>query len=325
MITRLLRKMRSTSVTSSLHCHLRVYRVSPNTYPCSSRALSSTDRSNNDNEIVSFPWRHDSLPPDRILEHEDFSGQYNPTKIDPPILRKLIAARELNIPLSQIIPVPFHTHEWESDLAINMAVGFEFAIAELLQSLFKVPVKNDNGIVSIDCSANNDNNNSLADCSESNEYLHGMMDKKLISEYNNGIDTENMQLKLSLQPIEAKLEHIFAIPVPGLTREVVEENPYLRANIYRLHHAYEETGFDEHYFDLLTDFAKNGPEKRTIIAEAAIKCNEFYQLTDANGTVIDGMEDDEPAEEVVHIVRYEVVTDEALEGSDSGEREIGQW
>ena len=35
------------------------------------------------------------------------------------------------------------------------------------------------------------------------------------------------------------------------------------------------------------------------------------------------MEDDEP-EEVVHIVRYEVVTDEALEGSDS-EREIGQW
>jgi len=150
-----------------------------------------------------------------------------------------------------------------------------------------------------------------------------MMDKKLISAYNNGIDTD-MQLKLSLHPIEAKLEHIFAIPVPGLTREAVEENPYLRANIYRLHHAYQEAGFDEHYFDLLIDFAKNGPEKRTIIAEAAIKCNEFYQLRDASGTIIDGMEDDEP-EEVVHIVRYEVVTDEALEGSDSGEREIGQW
>ena len=96
-----------------------------------------------------------------------------------------------------------------------------------------VPVKNENGIVSIDCSANNDieNNSSVTDCSESNEYLHGMMDKKLISAYNNGFDRENMQLKLSLQPIEAELEHIFAIPVPGLTREAVEENPYLRANI----------------------------------------------------------------------------------------------
>jgi len=165
-----------------------------------------------------------------------------------------------------------------------------------------------------------DNDSSI----ENNEYLHGMMDKKLICTYNNEINPENMQLKLSLQPIEAKLEHIFAIPVPGLTREVVEENPYLRANIYRLHNAYEEAGFDEHYFDLLIDFAKNGPEKRTIIAEAAIKCNEFYQLKDASGTVIDGMEDDEP-EEVVHIVRYEVVTDEASEGSDLGEREIGQW
>ena len=190
-----------------------------------------------------------------------------------------------------------------------------------------VPVKNETGIVSIDCSANDDidSNSSVSVCSENNEYLHGMMDKKLISAYNNAINPENMQLKLSLQPIEAKLEHIFAIPVPGLTREAVEENPYLRANIYRLHHAYEETGFDEHYFDLLTDFAKNGPEKRTIIAEAAITCNEFYQIKDANGTVIEGMGDDEPAEEVVHIVRYEVVTDEALEGSDSGEREIGQW
>ena len=204
-------------------------------------------------------------------------------------------------------------------LTLHLIVGRHLIIRNI------VPVKNENGIVSIDCSANNDiDTNNLKDCIEINDYLHGMMDKKLISAYNNGFDTENMQLTLSLQPIEAKLEHIFAIPVPGLTREAVEENPYLRANIYRLHHAYQESGFDEHYFDLLTDFAKNGAEKRTIIAEAAITCNEFFQVKDASGTVIDGMEDDEP-EEVVHIVRYEVVTDEASEGSDSGEREIGQW
>ena len=76
-----------------------------------------------------------------------------------------------------------------------------------------------------------DTNSSVSDCIENNDYLHGMMNNKLISAYNNGFDRENMQLKLSLQPIEAELEHIFAIPVPGLTREAVEENPYLRANI----------------------------------------------------------------------------------------------
>lgn len=151
-----------------------------------------------------------------------------------------------------------------------------------------------------------------------------MMDKKLIKQYQ--INPENLRLKFSLRPVEAELKHIFAVPVPGLTRDIgkttlrlllllmstsskfsplissriVEDNPYLRGAIYRLHTAYDENGFDEHYFDLLTDFAKHGPDKRTVIAEAAIKCYEFFQVKDATtGAVVQGMEDGSEEEEVV--------------------------
>lgn len=74
--------------------------------------------------------------PERVLEHNDFSGAFNPTARDPPILRKFIAARELNISAWDVLPVPFQKHEWEVELANNFAVAFEFAMAELLRSTF---------------------------------------------------------------------------------------------------------------------------------------------------------------------------------------------
>jgi len=263
--------------------------------------------------------------PDRVLQHNDFSGPFNPTTRDPPILRKLIAARELNIPFWDVMPIPFHKHEWEMDLANNFAVAFEFAMEELLRSLFQVPVKHENGIVSINSTTSTDVITTTSEVEThlfaDNEYLKGMMDKNLIKQYQ--INPENMHLKFSLQPIEAELQHIFAVPVQGLTREIVEDNPYVRGAIYRLHTAYDENGFDEDYFDLLTDFAKHGPEKQTVVAEAAIRCNEFFQVKDTStGRVVQGMEDGSEEEEVVHIVRFEVVTDESQDG---GEREIGNW
>jgi hypothetical protein len=84
-----------------------------------------------------FPWRHDSILPDRVLERNDYSGTFNPTAGDPPILRKLIAAQELNIPVWNVIPIPFYKHEWEVTLANNFAVAFQFAVGELLSSLFR--------------------------------------------------------------------------------------------------------------------------------------------------------------------------------------------
>jgi len=263
--------------------------------------------------------------PDRVLERNDYSGAFNPTTRDPPILRKLIAARELNIPAWDVMPIPFYKHEWEADLSNNFAVAFEFAMEELLRTLFRVPVKNENGIISNDSSTGSDFINNInhdeIHSTEDNEYLNSMMDKKLLKQYQ--INPENMHLKFPLQPIEAKLQHLFAVPLPGLTREIVEGNPYIRGSIYRLHSAYDENGFDEHYFDLLTDFAKHGPDKGTVIAEAAIKCLEFFQVKDtASGHVVQGMDDGSEEEEVVHIVRFEVVTDGKQDG---GEREIGNW
>ena len=184
---------------------------------------------------------------------------------------------------------------------------------------------NENGIVSLESTTiihpNNNISRNREISSENNEYLYGMMDKKLIEKFN--INPEILHLKLSFEPINSELKHIFAVPVPGLTREMVEDNPYLRGSLYRLHTAYDENGFDEHYFDLLTDFAKHGVNKRTIIAEAVVTCREFFQVKDVpSNVVVQGMEDECDAEEVVHIVRFEVVTDEDHE--EEG-RKIGNW
>lgn len=99
--------------------------------------LSSTNLSSYQHQTQVFPWRHDASLPDRVLQHNDFSGAFNPTARDPPILRKLIAARELNISAWDVLPIPFYKHDWEIQLALNFAVAFEFAIGELLGTVFQ--------------------------------------------------------------------------------------------------------------------------------------------------------------------------------------------
>jgi hypothetical protein len=84
-----------------------------------------------------LPWRHDPSLPERVLQHNDYSGAFNPTARDPPILRKLIAARELNISAWDVLPIPFYKHDWEVELATGFAVAFEFAVGELLGTLFR--------------------------------------------------------------------------------------------------------------------------------------------------------------------------------------------
>lgn len=97
-------------------------------------ALSSTTASSS---AQILPWRHDPSLPERILQHNDYSGAFNPTARDPSILRKFIAARELNISAWDVLPIPFYKHEWESDLATGFAIAFEFAVGELLGTLFR--------------------------------------------------------------------------------------------------------------------------------------------------------------------------------------------
>mmetsp|Transcript_31935 Transcript_31935/g.68965 ORF Transcript_31935/g.68965 Transcript_31935/m.68965 type:complete len:437 (-) Transcript_31935:126-1436(-) len=382
MITCSLRKLNRGSISSSIST-LRRHFVRPNssgsfviergTTSFQSRSFSFTFNNNNnddndnddydaddsnDNDTATtstsnllFPWRHAPTLPDRVLAHNDYSGQFNPTTRDPYILRKLIAARELNVSAWNVLPIPFYRHEWECDLANGFAVGFGFAVEELWRSLFRVPVKNENGIISIDSSTqttsitdhiSSSSSSSSPNKDDNNEYLLGMMDKKLLREYQTLVNPTDVHFKFSLEPIASRLQHLFAVPVPGLTREIVEDNPYVRGSIYRLHSSYEENGFDERYFDMLTDFAKynnDARDKRTVIAEAAITCLEFFQVRDrASGRLVMGMEDDDDdgergrGEEVVHIVRFEVVTEEKSWDNDNGDdddgnerREIGNW
>mmetsp|Transcript_20916 Transcript_20916/g.39561 ORF Transcript_20916/g.39561 Transcript_20916/m.39561 type:complete len:389 (+) Transcript_20916:77-1243(+) len=373
MITCSLRKLNKGSISASIatlrrHFHPPnsngLYIIERRTESFQPRSFSSSfndnnnDDNNNDDDAddddddntttsnLLFPWRHAPTLPDRVLAHNDYSGQFNPTTRDPYILRKLIAARELNVSAWNVLPIPFYRHEWECDLANGFAVGFGFAMEELWRSLFRVPVNNENGIISIDSSTRTTSiiEDTLSSSSSSpneennNEYLLEMMDKKLLRQYQTLINPTELQFKFSLQPISSHLQHIFAVPLPGLTREIVEDNPYIRGSIYKLHSSYEENGFDERYFDMLTDFAKynnDSRDTRTVIAEAAITCLEFFQVRDRDsGSVVMGMEDEEEeeGEEVVHIVRFEVVTEEKSRDNDDDDdgggderREIGNW
>ena len=283
------------------------------------RALSSTATFTHGQVL---PWRHDSAPPERVLQHNDYSGAYNPTARDPPILRKLIAARELNISAWDVLPIPFCYHDWEFDLVTGFAVAFEFAVGELMGTLFQASVTNVDSVVTIDSSKSSSEFSKQT--IDNNEYLKNMMDKKLLAQFNKSIiNPEDYEIKFTLRPIQAELQHFFAVPVPGLTREIVEEKQYLKGLIYRLHITYDENGFDENYFDLITEFVKEvGRTRRTVVAETSVRCKEFFQVKDKNtGKVIQGMEDGCEEDEVVHIVRFEVVTNE----TEEGDREIGEW
>ena len=156
-----------------------------------------------------------------------------------------------------------------------------------------------------------------------NEYLNSMVDKNLLARYQL-VDKESIHVKLSVEPTSAKLQHIFAIPL--LTREIVEQKPHLKGGYLRIEKAFEETkSYDtvrEMTFALAEDVGRENFQ-RTVVAEAAIQCKEFFQVKDAvSGEILRGMEDEEEAEDVVHLVRFEVVTDKREDGQG---REVGNW
>merc|ERR1712032_1125883 len=103
-------------------------------------------------EDVIFPWRHESTPPDRILEEDDLSGMPNNTRAR--FIRRLVACRTLHLSFIEALPLPFYKFAWEADLAANFATAFGFALSELLKGIFngKVEVKNEIIGVTVDSS-----------------------------------------------------------------------------------------------------------------------------------------------------------------------------
>ena len=282
---------------------------------------------------VLFPWRHEADPPSRISEHDDLSGM--PNNFRSRFVRRLVACRELNLTPLDAISIPFYSRQWEDELANNFKGAFELALQELLKSVFhcKVEVNGDageQGVLSVDTSMKPDNTDDDGDDKvdtnsvEDNAYLNQMLDKKLIEKFN--INTDNMHVKLSIKPIEGTLETIFAVPL--LSREIVERLPHLEGAYQQIERTFEETKsyheVKKMTFDLANEIGEEDAYTRTVIADCVIYCSEFFQVKDAlSGLVIQGMDDDEPAEEVAHNVRFEVVTEKSEDGGFG--RKLNQW
>ena len=144
MIIHSLRSLSRSSISPSLCRNGKVYPpISDDGYLrfatqlCRTTTRSASPAATPSHETATFPWRHDSVLPERVLEHDDYSGEFNPTTRDPPILRKLVTARELNISGFDVLPIPFYKHEWEVELATNFVVAFEFALEGLLRHTFR--------------------------------------------------------------------------------------------------------------------------------------------------------------------------------------------
>jgi len=291
------------------------------------------DEDNMSSDPVHFPWRHEADPPARIEAKDDLSGM--PNNFRSRFVRRLVACRELNLTPLDAISIPFYSRSWEDELANNFKGAFELALQELLRSVLhcKVEVKGDageQGVLSIDTSiksdsTENDGNDKVDTNSiEDNAYLNQMLDKKLIEKYN--INTDNMNVKLSIKPIEANLETIFAIPL--LSREIVERLPHLEGAYQQIERTFEETKSYQEVkkmtFDLANEIGEEDAFTRTVIADCVVYCSEFFQVKDElTGLVIQGMEDDQPSEEIAHNVRFEVVTEKSEDGGFG--RKLNQW
>ena len=311
---------------------------------CSS-STSSSDQPNDNNESsnnnIHFPWRHSPTPTARILDNDDYSGM--PNNFRARFVRRLIAARELNLGAFHAIPLPFGmAHEWEEELSGNFSVAFGLAMRELIHTLFpgsSATYKEDDQSLWIDTTAsieesaddeddNQEESSPQTTLIENNIYLTNMMDKLLVQQYehlyNIPSQDNNLSIKLVIRPIEAKLQNIFAVPM--LTREIVEAKPHLRGGYQRLEAVFKETKsyseVKQKTYELAEEVGLDSA-KRTVIAEATLTCMEYFQVKDTqSGVILQGMDDEEEEEEVVHLVRFELVTDR---GEEAGVREGGNW
>lgn len=111
-LTNLLQKSRHLRVHPSiLHQRTNYYIQQPQRTNLKRYASSESDY---------FPWHHSPSLPDRILNKDDLSGM--PNNMRARFVRRMIAGRELNLTIWDILPLGFE-REWEEELAGNFATG----------------------------------------------------------------------------------------------------------------------------------------------------------------------------------------------------------
>jgi len=288
----------------------------------------------NPKPTISFPWRHSTTLPERILQKDDLS--HMPNNFQARFVRRLVACKELNMtPFWNAIPLPFGwEHEWEGELANNFATAYGLALEELLGSVFggKVKVINDEDGITIDSSVKCEDGDGDDDEEVStkslvgNSYLNSMFDKKLVERYSM-LDSNRCRLKLTIRPMDAKLHSIFAVPL--ITRDIVEKKPHLKGSYQKIEKEFADSKsyntVKKMTYDLAEEIGEADAYRRTVIADVLLTCSEYYQLRDlSTGSLLDdySMEDGGEEEIVVHNVRFEVTTEK---GEDGLRKIAGSW
>ena len=216
-------------------------------------------------------------------------------------------------------------------------MAFGLAMKELMETLFPNAVRYNEEdqslsllVESVALSQSNTNKSNNISIQQ-NIYLNNMMDSLLLQQYqhlqNLQQNLPNISIHLTLKPIRAQLKNIFAIPL--LTRDIVASKPHLKGGYQRLEAVFQETKSYNEVKQKTYELAEEvGLEsaKRTVIAEATITCLEYFQVRDLDtGRVVQGMKEEQDGvvkeEEVVHLVRFEMVTDRG----EGGKREGGNW
>jgi len=299
--------------------------VLPNqaTHPAQPR-FCSTDK-------VEFPWRHQLNPPERILDNDDLSGM--PNNFRARLVRRLVACRELNLAAYEAVPLPFGMKfTWERELAENFAIAFGFAIEELLMNVFGGRVQVDEkGVAIYGLAATTDTTDaeSETDSESKDDYLASMFEKNILEKYESFARTvkenpERYQLKLSVRPLEWSVESLFIVPL--LSRKAVEEKPHLKGGYQAIEREFASSKSYSKIKEMtyeLADKVGDSNHQRTVVADAAVSCMEVFQLVDSITGEVQGSEEEE---EVVHIVRFELITETNKEDSSGSEgRKQGKW
>lgn len=166
-----------------------------------------------------------------------------------------------------------------------------------------------------------------------------MLEQKLRTLYSSAREhgKKLFRIKLCTQPVSAQIESLFLVPF--LTREHVEETPALRhsyRNILRhLESKQRELGrplgkgeiameIGSELESLATKMADDeGYVESTVVAQVSVRCREIFSVTDVEkGEIIQG-DPKELVNDVVHLVRFEMVVGLSLDGKI--ENQEGSW
>lgn len=297
-----------------------------------------------------FPWRHSPEPLDRLNpKHEDFvtkgpSGEGWPAYVQ--AFQMVYVGRELGLPLWKTVL----TVGWQGELAKEFAKAFSIAVGALVSDRFSVDVgdilhEEEDGSVMIDFDSvtpdNVDiletNKSATVDSSDKEEVESGkneedevslqmeskktlelMLEENLQKLYQASKEFGNansMQVKLRTRPIGCRL--VSASVIPFVTREDVKANSSLGSALLDLRDQFAQVEKNRNSMnDLLLDARKwferetGHKERRTIVIQVEINCMEVFYVRDV---VSDSIIQGNPLgteQEVKHLVRFEMVTEE---------------